>query len=583
MQTVGDARRQRALLTIALVLVLIGGWLAHAIQTGGGEIAVKDVRFAGSDGRIVSALLYIPKNATAKTPAPGILAIHGYINSRETQSGFAIEYARRGYVVLAPDQSGHGYSDPAAFARGFGGPDALKYLGSLDVVDKDNIGLEGHSMGGWAVQMAAARYPNDYRSMVLVGSSTGTFGAPAGTPETPRNVGIVFSKYDEFSGMMWGAPIPKDIVRGEKLKQLFGATEDVEIGKLYGSVDEGTARMLYMPATTHPQDHISTEAIGNAIDWMQRTLRGGAPLPVDNQTWYWKEFGTLLALVGAALSVLALGGMLLRTQYFAALKATPAPSKGVNGGGWWLSAAAFIAIPVVTYFWLYNFGTRTFPASAFFPQTVTSGLMTWALGNAVIAIVLFGAWHLLSNKKSGAIKEHYGLAARGNLSIALQLAVALIAFVVALLALSDFLFKIDFRFWVVALKLPSLLHAQIILSYLLPFAAFFVVQGMVLHGQLRRDDWSFRRELLVNMALLASGFVALLLTQYVPLLSGGTLPFGEPLLSIVAFQFVPLLMFVAAVSTYFFRMTGSIYVGAAFNALFVTWYIVAGQATHFAF
>ncbi|WP_201721683.1 hypothetical protein [Caulobacter sp. B11] len=29
-----------------------------------------------------------------------MLAVHGYINSRETQSPFAIEFARRGYVVL---------------------------------------------------------------------------------------------------------------------------------------------------------------------------------------------------------------------------------------------------------------------------------------------------------------------------------------------------------------------------------------------------------------------------------------------------------------------------------------------------
>src|SRR2546428_14064146 len=69
----------------------------------------------------MSGLLHTPRNATPKTPAPGILAVHGYINSRETQDGFAIEFARRGYVVLALDQTGHGYSDPPAFAGGFGG------------------------------------------------------------------------------------------------------------------------------------------------------------------------------------------------------------------------------------------------------------------------------------------------------------------------------------------------------------------------------------------------------------------------------------------------------------------------------
>ena len=53
-----------------------------------------------------------------------------YINTRETQSGFAIEFARRGYVVVELDQTGHGMSDPPVFANGFGGRDGLRYLRS---------------------------------------------------------------------------------------------------------------------------------------------------------------------------------------------------------------------------------------------------------------------------------------------------------------------------------------------------------------------------------------------------------------------------------------------------------------------
>ncbi|HEY2212518.1 MAG TPA: hypothetical protein VGH62_13050 [Bradyrhizobium sp.] len=60
-----------------------------------------DVHFKGAKGNTLSALLYIPPNATTQTPAPGVLGVHGYINSRETQDGFAIEFARRGYNALA--------------------------------------------------------------------------------------------------------------------------------------------------------------------------------------------------------------------------------------------------------------------------------------------------------------------------------------------------------------------------------------------------------------------------------------------------------------------------------------------------
>src|ERR1700676_3370597 len=165
-------RRRWSLAIAGVILILAGGLLAHLTQTSGG-IRIQDIRFKGAKGNTMSALLYIPPTATAQAPAPGILAVHSYINSREIQDGFAIKFARRGYVVLALDQTGHGYSDPPAFANGFGGPDGLAHLRSLDIVDKNNIGLEGHSMGGWAVLAAASAMPNDYKSMVLEGSSTG--------------------------------------------------------------------------------------------------------------------------------------------------------------------------------------------------------------------------------------------------------------------------------------------------------------------------------------------------------------------------------------------------------------------------
>src|SRR6185312_11745847 len=172
------------LAAVGALIMLAGGLLAFLVQTAGG-VRVLDVRFAGTGGTPMSALLFIPSNATPKTPAPGVLAVHGYFNSRETQADFAIEFARRGYVVLALDQTGHGYSAPPAFVNAFGGPDGLRYLRSLDFVDKDNIGLEGHSMGGWTVVNAAAAVPEGYKALVLEGSSTGAPFAPEGTQTFP--------------------------------------------------------------------------------------------------------------------------------------------------------------------------------------------------------------------------------------------------------------------------------------------------------------------------------------------------------------------------------------------------------------
>ena len=281
-----------------VILILAGGLLAHFTQTAGG-IRIQDIRFKGAKGNTMSALLYIPANATAQTPAPGILAVHGYINSRETQDGFAIEFARRGYVVLALDQTGHGYSDPPAFANGFGGPDGLAHLRSLDIVDKNNIGLEGHSMGGWTVLAAATAMPNDYKSMVLEGSSTGKPFAADGTASWPRNVALVFAQYEEFSDADVGRrPRPRRHQKPKTLDPVRHARRRSSPARSMATSRRARRGCCTRPAITHPAEHISHEAIGYSLDWFAKTLQGGTPKPADDQIWLRKEIGTLIALLG---------------------------------------------------------------------------------------------------------------------------------------------------------------------------------------------------------------------------------------------------------------------------------------------
>ena len=575
---------------LAVLLIVAGSSLAAFIQTSGGRVEVKSVQFEGAGGQVYHARLYVPDGVSAENPAPAILATHGYINTNETQSPFAIEFSRRGYVVLAPDQPGHGYSAPPAFANALGGLDTLTYLRALDFVDPDNIGLEGHSMGGWSSLFAAATHPDGYRSMVLEGSSTGTLGAPEGTAEFPRNVAVVFSKYDEFSGLMWNTPRASDIAASDKLKTLFGTQEPVVPGQLYGSIQDGTARILLQPSTTHPGDHFSNQAIGHAIDWFDQTLDGAKPLPVSNQVWIWKELGTLIALIGMVMLLVPAGSILLRLPSFQSLKTSPESSAGLTGRGWWGGAVLFMILPILTYFPL-----RIVPelagwkASAIFGQEVTTTLIFWTTITGAISLLLFTAWHRLSNRKTGATLANYGavwsdggLAKKVGLSTLLAIGVAATAYLSLVLVAATL--GVDFRIWVFGVKPLSLLQARVALSYLVPFTAFFLVTALALHGQLRRPDWSFRRELGVNWLLLAGPWLLLLALQYIPLLTDGTLALAIfPLFTIIAIQFVPLMTIAAIVFTGLYRLTGRIYAGAFVNGLLFTWIVVASQATHFAY
>jgi pimeloyl-ACP methyl ester carboxylesterase len=568
--------RRAILFVVGIVLILAGSFAASKVQTAGG-IRIEDIRFAGTNGIRMSALLYIPPTATAEHPAPGVLAIHGYINSRETQDGFAIEFARRGYVVLALDQTGHGNSQPPAFANGFGGPDGLSYLRTLPFVDKANIGLEGHSLGGAAVLMAAHQYPHDYKAMILVGSTT---SPPAvGTPTFPRNLALVLGQYDEFTPVMWGNPgfvqptpamqdlLAKNAGQSTKMKTLFGTADTVQTGRIYGDLANGTARALYLPAVTHPGEHISAEAIGDAADWFGKTLSGGSPKSGDNQLWYWKEFATLVALFGFIALLLGAFDLLLMLPFFDALVHEPQPLKTSRDRRWWISLALAVLISGLGYFPLMILGSLI-PPNPILTQSITTEVVVWALGSALLTWIvrrlMRGAGNAFSTQWLPSIAIAVATVGAGYLSL---LAV-------------DALFKTDYRFFVVGLKLMTPWQFKAFLIYLLPFVVYYLVALHALHSDLAiRNDRPLSQYVAAKTAM-AGGIFLLVVADYLPLWLNDRLllPF-DPLHPIIAIQFIPILAIVALIGVFTYRRTNSHVPGALISALFVTWYVVAGTAT----
>ena len=201
---------------LALILGIFGCMaLAHGIQTDHGAVQVSEGTIGVEGGDLVYKL-YVPETATAENPAPGVLLLHGYQNDHETCAAYAIELARRGVVVMALDEYGHGSTDLGLFGRGWvnhrvkvifgeeseaegtytsvsgpdrfklmmnfsnlsffddyyskdgegnaitdsscGGIDAYAALASFAFVDPGRLGVSGHSMGTWSSWSVAAAY-----------------------------------------------------------------------------------------------------------------------------------------------------------------------------------------------------------------------------------------------------------------------------------------------------------------------------------------------------------------------------------------------------------------------------------------
>ena len=564
-ETVSPKRRWW-LIVAGFVIVLAGAFLGHSIRTTDGT-TVRDVRFTGTNGTTMSALLYVPVNATAETPAPGILAVHGYINSRETQDGFAIEFARRGYVVLSLDQTGHGYSGGAAFSNGFGGPDGLEYLRSLPMVDTTQIGLEGHSMGGWAVLAAADAMPGAYASMVLEGSSTGAPFAADGSTTWPRNLGLVFSRYDEFSKLMWDVDRAQDLPGSQKLQSVFGTDAPVVEGRLYGSIAEGTARKLYRPATTHPGDHFSVEAIGNATEWFAATLDGGTPRPADDQIWYWKEVGTGIGLVGFIMIMLGAFDALVRLPMFDRMRGEAIPAVAHRDRRWWRAFAVDTALPALLFFPTFIAAILLLPASNLLPQAITTQITLWGLVGAGVSLLV------------GRFRTSPAATLQLDWSRSLLLAAAAVSAGYSALWLVGQLFLTDFRMWVVAVKLPNLSQLGIAAIYVVPITFAFLVMLRSLTISTVRTDTGLMQYVAAILRL-TTGFILMLSVIYgLFFMTGSLITAFDPLSTVIALQFVPVLIAVAIIGIFTWKRTGSYRPGGLIAGILVTLNVVAGTAT----
>ena len=243
-----------------------------------------------------------------------------------------------------------------------------------------------------------------------------------------------------------------------------------------------------------------------------------------------------------------------------------------KGRQWWAAFWVSALLPALTYYPAFAAGNAWLPASRFLPQAFTTQIMIWALLNTVISLALLPFVPRRASRKGVTVQ-------------AVSIALATVAVGVLTVWLADLLFKIDFRFWVVALKLPSATQWAIVLIYLVPFTLFFVVALRTLHANFSRFDAPAVGHYVTAALVLSLGFVILIGGQYLAMWLGGKLinPFPAspvvPLSTIIGIQFIPILAAAAIISTFTWRRTGSSLPGAFICGLLVTWYMVAGTAT----
>ena len=578
------------ILIITFILMIGSSLLASWINKGAGSSNVSEITIREESGYQISAYLYTPKTASIENPAPGVLMIHGLNNEKKFMSNTALELARRGFIVLSMDQPGHGRSTGANYDISGGAVDALKYFRTLPDVDKENIGILGMSQGGFlSATNAAFMLPDDYKSIFYMDSEVNFPGSPdLSRAEGLKNAAFSIGSITELGVMIFiskGSEAPESPM----LMPLFGTDKPIEVGKVYGSINDGTARILYQHWGTHPGSTDSKTSIGSAIDWMQRTLDGASDLAPSRQIWPWKFWANALALLCAMLFVFPMGALLLTTPFFNDLIQEVPEYKGFSGKTWWAGALIATAVGPLLYvsIWKNMFFTPILSPNRLWPQTFTNVYMVWAIIVGIISLVLAMANHFLITKKQGGGILNYGLLndgikfSFGKLLKALLLAVCTILPVYLILVFVEAVWHTDFRFWIVALLPLTAQRLQAFVSYFIPFLLALTIQGMTLTGFLRVDkgNASLGKEMVVNAAILTLGVIIWLALLYIPLMAGGSIifasdPLGATAAGMGGIYYIPLLIFwplAGCLYTFFYRKTGSVFLGSFLVTIFLVW------------
>ncbi len=587
----------KILLAISLVVICLCSLLASQVQSDFGNISIQDIRIPAEDGSSVSALLYTPKGVDESHKAPTIITCEGYLNSREMQTCFSVEYARRGYVVLAIDMYGHGRSSTQVedfMAMGV----ALQYMLKQPFVDTANIALEGHSKGGFASTMAALTpgVATQVKAVLAIGSGLqwpAWYGVTMDAT-TPISYGTIFGSFDEFGWLFWPSSVDgrenvsANAGQSPLMQAAWGTTEPVVAEQWYGDKAANTLRIFYQPTQTHPANHISKTATGYAMNFMNEVLEGGnkAGLADHNQTWYWKEICTALSMVAWFVFIFAFGALLIgeKKKNEAALP----EAKGKMGLLFWVLLCVGTAIPALTYGPFMTMASAgNFPVSRLLPMELANQVSFWAVLNGLIALALFVGMYFLTRKKEGLKAADWGLKAKPALilrQVGLGLATALAAYLV--LVLVDVVFKVDFRLWVVGFMPLTGAKFATLLTYLLCFLAYALCNSIVLNGAYRFANGSYAKTAIFSVLGNALGMFCLLAFGYGGLLITGSLPFASTdwsLMIIEAIPFLVTLSMAALVNTYFFKKTGTVYMGTVITGLFLAFAVVGNTCFQFLF
>lgn len=574
-------------LAISMALTIFFTVFMWGFGTDWGYVRSTRITVIGDDGLRYSGLMFVPNTATNENPAPAFMPLHGGSSQARDVEAWGVEMARRGFVVLVPDAAGGGQSERFNTDTYITAPvDAMfKYLLTLPIVDTANICVAGHSQGTESAVFLTNNYIDHLACVVNI---CGPYRL-ADEQRFETNLLTIIGSWDNVliqgDESLFTTGSYQNLYltfQREGLEEIQGwtSTKDIEIGKLYGSFENNTARELVQVDTSHDGGRYSSKAIEQMVEFIQSCVDTPRVLAGSDQAWKVKEIFGLLTILSLLMFLCSLGATLLQTNLFAGV-AQPMPQRVGFGAkwGWWLSAGLSIVAGIVLWMWypikLTNINI--------FPANQLNQAVAWMLALAVYGVLMFIVYHYTNGKKLGGSLDAYGLTGRDEkrlngrlIAKSLLLSVIIVSVFFLVLSLIEWVTGYTPRIAFIIFSSITLRRLTKVPVYLLCYLVAFGVSAMSMNIERRLPDSGNETKdtvvaVCVNVLLAAAPIAILLLVEHL----GGFLQMVEPcarntLSNIVMHPYygLPFVVGVAAgVNTYFYRKTGTIWTGAFVSAI----------------
>lgn len=567
-----------------------------------------EVTFTEDSNSTYSFMTIIPENATADNPVPAIICSHGGANTKEMQMPTYIELARRGFVVISIDASGHGYTDNIdELTQGsLGMLPAAEYAMSLPCVDETQIGVTGHSMGNQACfyTIAALNVEGSDQRIAAWVEGAGSNYAPQMTEENIQGLvwTISVDKYDEFDTVYFSSYNILETDLGKSLVQKYYPEFDEAVipeGQWYsfdGPIDapaEGeavsvdSAFRMVNPPITHPMYHFTKTGTAITIDGFYSafgTPSGAETIGVDDQVWQFCVVFEVLGLIGFFMMMFPLVVLLSRTKTFSKIvrKDVAETLPSVKSASEWpvliISLVVLAVFSFFSYIKLYPAGGRLVNTSIYIANDVANGIGVWSLvcGLFVILVMLagYGVKRLFNRKNSVALSGPFAAGAMSSVSqfmltVVFSFTVVIIMFIPVYIA--RYVFAADFRICSLVVTAPQLDKIPVVVCKYMPMWLLFYVPNAIMNANTRYKDLPDWLTTLICAIGNCIAVVIFIIIQYSTLYKTGAL--WNPtcgMAGIVAFAVAPCLFFAAFSARFIYNKTKNAWAAGMINGIVMT-------------